>query len=264
MEREGDIGTQTSSRNSEVIHAGIYYEPSSLKAKLCIKGKRLLYKYCEDNKIPFLNCGKWIVGKSVEDEEKIGRIYHQANLCGVNDLYYLSIEEAKSIEKNLNATKVLVSPSSGIFDSHTFINQLKNDFEEARGTLALKTTCNRIEDLSPGFLLSVSGDQYDDFQISSKNLINAAGLDAINVASKIPHLEEINLPKLCLAKGTYYKLYGKQPFSRLVYPIPENGGLGIHYTIDLQGYGKFGPDVEWINDVDYSINNKNKTKFVKK
>ena len=264
IEKESRIGTQTSSRNSEVIHAGIYYDPLSLKAKLCRKGKTLLYAYCEENSIPYLKCGKWIVSNSNEDNKQIENIHKLAKLNNVDDLYYISIEEAQSIEPFLKGTKVLVSPSSGIFDSHCFMENLKNDLEESGGIVAINTTCNKIKNLNPGFELSLSGPDYKEFKISSSNLINAAGLSANGVASKISNIDKKVIPDVSFAKGTYYKLYGRQPFSRLIYPIPERGGLGIHYTLDLQGSGKFGPDVEWVNEINYSTSSKNKAKFIEK
>lgn len=254
LEAANAIGTETSSRNSEVIHAGIYYAAGSLKAKLCVSGRKLLYRYCEERAIPFSNCGKLIVAASHEQESKLQAIETAARANGVDSLRPISAAEARELEPALHCTAALFSPETGIIDSHSLMLSLLGDAENCGAVLSLSTRVISGSVTNDGIVLrTVDASSGEEFEITARHVINAAGLGAAELARGIEGLDARHVPSLRLAKGSYFSVIGRAPFSRLIYPVPEPGGLGVHLTIDLNGIARFGPDVEWIDAVDYRV-----------
>ena len=251
LEQHSAFGTETSSRNSEVIHAGIYYRPGSLKSKLCVSGRELLYQFCENYGVSYRQCGKLIVSTTREQEDRLHMLRQQASDNGVNNLEILSGHEATALEPELSCTAALLSPSTGIIDSHGFMLALLGDAEQHGAQLVCRTPVDRVVIDNSGFDV-LAGGMYPSV-IRTRYLINAAGLGALQVAAAIEGLSPDHLPQLFTAKGSYFSVSGKAPFSRLIYPTPEAGGLGVHFTLDLVGQGRFGPDVEWVDKIDYSV-----------
>jgi len=251
LEAHDAIGLETSSRNSEVIHAGLYYPPGSLKAKLCVEGKRQLYAFCERHHVAHRRCGKLIVATAPEQEGKLVALKSQSLRNGVDDLRPLSGAEAKAMEPRLRASAALFSPSTGIVDSHGLMLALLGEAEAHGAALALRSPLVRAETCGDGFLLEVGG--AEPMRLETEILINSAGLHAAKVAAAVDGLDPRHVPALRLAKGNYFSLAGRAPFSRLVYPLPEPGGLGVHLTLDLGGQARFGPDVEWVDGIDYAV-----------
>jgi L-2-hydroxyglutarate oxidase LhgO len=251
LEAEDAFGTHTSSRNSEVIHAGIYYPKGSLKAKFCVEGKKRLYAYCAERGINHRNVGKLIV--AVEESEmaslKARKAAAEAN--GVHDLSWLTAAEAKAMEPELNCVGALLSPSTGIIDSHGLMLAYLGDLEDKGGALALKSPVIGGAVEEDGIRLSVGG--ASPVELKARIVINSAGFSAPKVARSIKRLARLSIPNDYLCKGVYFTLAGKSPFARLVYPVPELAGLGIHLTLDLGGGARFGPDVEWVDHVDYAV-----------
>ena len=243
LDSESAIGTQTSARNSEVIHAGIYYTPGSLKATLCVRGKALLYAYCQERGIAHQRCGKFMVASTAAQLLDLERMRQRADLCGVNDLVMLSAAEATALEPALRCAGVLHSPSTGIVDSHALMLSLLGDLERAGGVLALNSALALAECAQAAIHLIAK----DGTIIAAKSVVNAAGLHAPALASKFQGLAAQHVPTAHFAKGSYFSLTGRAPFSRLIYPVPEPGGLGVHLTLDLAGQARFGPDVQWVN-----------------
>lgn len=253
LEAEHMIGTHTSSRNSEVIHAGIYYEPNSLKARFCVEGKALLYAYAQAQGIPHKRCGKLIVATSQNQHKALDTIVARATACGVHDLQRLTAIEAKRLEPAVECTAALFSPSTGIIDSHGLMLSLQGDAENHGAAIAFNTEILTVEHSDDGFAITTrdreSGEQYT---VHAERFINAAGLGAQAIAATINGLAAEHVPALHLAKGNYFSALGKNPFSHLIYPVPEDGGLGVHLTLDLNGQMRFGPDVEWLPNADTS------------
>lgn len=246
LEAANAIGTGTSSRNSEVVHAGIYYLAGSLKAQLCVQGKHMLYDYCAERGIGHNRCGKLIVATSPSQVGQLQSIIAKAAANGVHDLGLLSREQAQAMEPQLECVAALHSPSTGIVDSHAMMLSLQSDIENAGGCIVLNTAVAHI-------IRSQSGIEVialDGTKLSANSVINAAGLNAPEIASRIVGLDAKHVPPTFWAKGNYFALSGKSPFSRLIYPVPEAAGLGVHLTIDLGGQAKFGPDVEWVDSPD--------------
>ncbi|MBZ9884103.1 NAD(P)/FAD-dependent oxidoreductase [Mesorhizobium sp. CA10] len=254
VEAADAIGTETSSRNSEVIHAGIYYPQGSLKARLCVAGCDMLYHYCADHSVPHRRCGKLIVATDETQEPVLAAIRANANTCGVDDLRFLTAEEAQALEPALHCTAALLSPSTGIVDSHGLMLALLGDAEGSGAMLSLNTriVSGRVE---PGRIVLRTMDSASgaEFEVAAPRLINAAGLGAVALAGSIEGFGRQFLPALRYAKGNYFSIAGRAPFSHLVYPVPEPGGLGVHLTLDLAGTARFGPDVEWTDTVDYRV-----------
>ncbi len=251
LEAADAIGTETSSRNSEVIHAGIYYPTGSLKARLCVAGRDRLYDFCRSHGIEHRQLGKLIVATEEAQVAKLESIRRQAAANGV-DLEFIDGAHARALEPELACVAALVSPRTGIVDSHGVMLGLLGDAEAAGAALALLSplAAARVED--DGFVLEVGG--AEPTRIACRTLVNAAGLGAWDVARRTEGLPEAHVPPRRLAKGNYYALArGRSPFSRLVYPAPEDGGLGVHLTLDLAGQARFGPDVEWIDRIDYTV-----------
>jgi L-2-hydroxyglutarate oxidase LhgO len=251
LEANAAIGMETSSRNSEVIHAGLYYPAGSLKARLCVEGKRLLYDFCESRNVAHRRCGKLIVATRAGQEEKLAALQSQSLENGVTDLQPLTAAQLAGLEPQLAARAALRSPSTGIVDSHGLMLALQGEAEAHGAALALNSPLLRAEARGDGFLLEVGGEE--PMQLEAAILINSAGLHAARVAAAIHGLDARHVPTLHLARGNYFSLGGRAPFSHLVYPLPEPGGLGVHLTLDLGGQARFGPDVEWIGEIDYAV-----------
>jgi L-2-hydroxyglutarate oxidase LhgO len=278
LEAAATIGTGTSSRNSEVIHAGLYYEPGSLKARLCVSGRELLYAYCDSHGVAYRRCGKLLVATTQEQMPKLAAIETQARSNGVSSLRHLSAEQARALEPALHCVAALHSPDTGIVDSHQLMLALQGDAEAHGAICAFRAPVQRIEREADGrFRIEVgddvarggvepggepgapSGSQSDmqsqaqPFMLRAQHVVNCAGLQAQTVASRIQGLAARHVPPLYMARGNYFSLSGRSPFDRLIYPMPDEAGLGVHLTVDLGGQAKFGPDVEWVDAVDYQV-----------
>lgn len=248
LEKNGAFGEETSSRNSEVIHAGIYYKKSSLKAKLCVEGKALLYDYCEANHIPHKRIEKLIVATNEEELVTLDTISQAAAANGVTDLRRLTKAEALSQEPHLFCTGALLSPSTGIIDTHQYMLSLVGDIESQGGQIAFNSPFDKAETIAGGFRIS-SGET----ELTARNIVNAAGLGAQKAAEKIKPAVPFDIPARYLAKGTYFTAHIKSPFSKLIYPVPNTASLGIHVTLDMAGQIRFGPDQEWVEDINYDL-----------
>jgi L-2-hydroxyglutarate oxidase LhgO len=252
VEAAEGIGTGTSARNSEVIHAGIYYPAGSLKAKLCVQGRHMLYAYCAEKGVSHQRIGKLIVATSEDEIAKLDDILSKARVNGVDDMELLSASQAQALEPALFCTAALLSPSTGIIDSHGLMLAYQGDAENAGAQCVFHTPLLSGEVRSEGgFNLQFGG--ADAMQLSCNVLINASGLHAPTLARKIRGIPEASIPTEYLCKGSYFTLQGRAPFTRLIYPTPHHAGLGVHLTLDLGGQAKFGPDTEWIDRVDYDI-----------
>ena len=243
LEAASAIGTGTSSRNSEVIHAGIYYTRGSLKAQLCVQGKQLLYDYCAQRGIGHSRCGKLIVATHESQVAQLQSIISKAAANGVHDLVLLDREQALAMEPQLECVAAVHSPSTGIVDSHALMLSLQGDIENAGGFVVLNTAVDQLIRTQAAIEVIAT----DGTGLAANTVVNAAGLNAPQVASRIKGLDPKHVPVTFWAKGNYFTLSGKSPFSRLIYPVPEAAGLGVHLTIDLGGQAKFGPDVEWVD-----------------
>ena len=246
LEAEGAIGTGTSSRNSEVIHAGIYYPQGSLKATLCVEGKRALYTYAEERGVGHRRCGKLIVATSAAQVGELEAIVAKAASNGVDDLHLLTRAQAQALEPQLECLAAVQSPSTGIVDSHALMLAYQGDIEHAGGVLALRSAVAHAECGTQGIVLTAQ----DGTRLRCASVVNAAGLGAPALARRFDGLPPDAVPVEYFAKGSYFTLAGRAPFARLVYPVPEPGGLGVHLTLDLGGQAKFGPDVEWVGSPD--------------
>lgn len=268
LERENAFGTISSARNSEVIHAGIYYPKGSLKAQLCVQGNRMLYEYCRSHQVATQAYGKLIVASDDSQLDDLQAILYKAQNNQVPDIRIISGEEAKALEPQLHCSAAILSATTGIVDSHGYMLSLLGGFEDAGGMVAYQSPLVSAKALGVnaenGFALEIGG--ADGMQIQTKLLINCAGLSAPAVAQKIEGLASTQIPTAYFAKGNYFSLSGKSPFTHLIYPIPEPGGLGVHLTLDMGGQAKFGPDVEWLdigseNQIDYTVNPKRSEGF---
>jgi L-2-hydroxyglutarate oxidase LhgO len=248
LESENAIGTGTSSRNSEVIHAGIYYPAGSLKARLCVQGKAMLYAYCAERGVTHQRLGKLIVATSAEQVKDLDGIIAKAQANGVHDLQKLSAAQACALEPALACEAALLSPSTGVIDSHGLMLSLQGDLENAGGLLALVSPVQQIGLQHGTATHPIRVSTQDGTELACKVLVNAAGLNAVALARGMQGLDPKQLPQAHYAKGNYFTLAGKAPFSRLIYPVPEKAGLGVHLTLDLGGQAKFGPDVQWVDD----------------
>ncbi|MDP6344537.1 MAG: NAD(P)/FAD-dependent oxidoreductase [Alphaproteobacteria bacterium] len=253
LEAAEAIGTETSSRNSEVIHAGIYYAKDSLKARLCVAGKWQLYDYCASHGVPHRDCGKFIVATNAEELSVLDGIRAKARDNGVDDLYEIDAAEAKRREPALACAGALVSPSTGIVDSHALMLAYQGEAEDHGATIAFRSRALRGEVRPNGFALTVADDGGGETTVGCRRLVNAAGLHAQPLARAIVGLPAAAVPPLYFCKGNYFSLSGRQPFSHLIYPVPASASLGVHLTIDLAGQARFGPDQEWIEGIDYEV-----------
>ncbi len=252
VEAAEGIGTGTSARNSEVIHAGIYYTPGSLKARLCVSGKQMLYEYCEQRGIAHQRLGKLIVAANPEQSTLLDGIAEHARRSGVDDLYRISGSEAARLEPALVCDAALVSPSTGIVDSHGLMLALQGDAENVGAQCVFKTPFLEGQVLDNGeFRLAFGGDE--SMELTSRSVVNATGLSAPAVARALAGQPQTLIPPAYYCKGSYFTLSGRSPFSRLIYPMPNSAGLGVHLTVDLGGQAKFGPDTEWVDGENYDI-----------
>ena len=251
LEAEPHFGTGTSSRNSEVIHAGLYYPTGSLKARLCVEGRRQLYAYCASRGVAHRRLGKLVVATRGAQVEALQAIHHRALANGVEDCALVEAAEARRLEPQLACVAALHSRQTGIVDSHGLMLALLGDLEAAGGTLACAAPFVRATRRDGGWVVHTGGD--DPFVLGANRLVNAAGLQAQEVAAATEPLPPAHIPRRFLARGCYFQLAGRAPFSRLIYPVPAPGGLGVHLTLDLGGQARFGPDVEWIDAVDYTV-----------
>ncbi|GAA5233848.1 NAD(P)/FAD-dependent oxidoreductase [Verticiella sediminum] len=246
-----DIGRATSSRNSEVIHAGIYYPEGSLKARLCVEGKSLLYEYCESRHVPARRLGKLIVATSEDQLPALARIQAHAVASGVHDLQRLTREQALALEPALSCVGALLSPSTGIVDSHAYMQALQTDGEAAGVEYVMRTPVLAVRQQAGGFVVDFGGEE--PLSLSCGAFINAAGLHAPALAGRIEGLPAAAVPQAYFCKGSYAALMGRAPFTHLIYPVPDNAGLGVHLTLDMGGQARFGPDTEWIEGEDYTV-----------
>nr|WP_092762419.1 NAD(P)/FAD-dependent oxidoreductase [Rhodoferax sp. OV413] len=246
LEAADAIGTGTSSRNSEVIHAGIYYAPGSLKASLCVQGKQLLYAYCAERGIAHQRCGKLIVATNADQLVQLEKIRLQAAANGVDDLQLLDRAAARALEPQLECSGALLSPSTGIVDSHALMLALLGDLENAGGLLALNSPLTQMQIAQDAIILEAE----DGTQLQARTVVNAAGLQAQALARRCAGLDPRHVPPSYYAKGNYFTLAGRAPFQHLIYPAPQAAGLGVHLTLDLGGQAKFGPDVQWVDSPD--------------
>ena len=251
LERHAILGSEISSRNSEVIHAGLYYPPGSLKARLCVEGKRLLYRLLADHGVPHRRLGKLLVATHERQLPDLAKYKATALRNGVDDLNDLTAAEAKALEPAINCVAGLLSPSTGILDSHAYMLALAGEFEAQRGTIVLNTPVSRIGRARGSFELVIGGDAKS--AVTCRRLVLAAGLHATELARTLAFQDGYSPPTTYLARGRYYALRGRAPFQRLIYPMPVPGGLGIHVTLDMGGRAKFGPDVQWIEAIDYGF-----------
>jgi L-2-hydroxyglutarate oxidase LhgO len=251
LEAAGGIGTETSSRNSEVVHAGIYYPRASLMARLCVQGKHMLYDFCASRGVAHRRCGKLIVATDAAEAARLEAIRQGAAANGVDDLRLLSAAEARALEPALACTAALLSPSTGIVDSHAYMLALQAEAEAAGALFAFHSPVSGGQAAGEGVILAIGG--AEAMTLRARHVINAAGLHAPGLARAIAGMPAERVPTPYYAKGSYFTLTGRAPFSRLIYPVPVPGGLGVHLTLDLGGQARFGPDVEWIDAPEYSV-----------
>lgn len=251
IESEAGIGMGTSSRNSEVIHAGIYYPPGSLKAEHCVRGKHLLYDYCEARGVEHLRCGKLIVATMQEQLPKLATLNGTALRNGVPDLEFLTEQEALALEPQLRCVGALSSPSSGIVDSHALMLSYQGDLETAGGICVFKTRADDVCCTPQGIVVETAG--REAMTLRARLLVNCAGLHAQQLAQRMEGFPQEQVPPSYFAKGNYFSMAGRAPFSRLIYPVPEPAGLGVHLTLDLGMQARFGPDVQWVDEPDYDV-----------
>ena len=252
LESESSIGTGTSSRNSEVIHAGIYYGTGSLKAKLCVKGKLALYEYCETRGIPFKRCGKMIVATHEGQIDTLKALQQKAIDNDITDLIWQDQKTTLEMEPALNATASLLSPSTGLIDSHALMLSYQGEAEANGTVIAFNTPVLGGKIIDAGILLNVGGKT--PMTIKSKSVFNCGGLYAQKIAASLEGFPDEHVPETHYAKGNYFSLNDKNPFTHLIYPIPDKAGLGVHLTLDLSGQARFGPDVEWVEEINYDVN----------
>ncbi len=250
-EREGGIGTGVSSRNSEVIHAGLYYPTGSLRARHCVEGRRMLYAYCAEHGVPHRACGKLVVATNDGEREKIEGIHQQGVTNGVRGLKLIDGAVARAMEPNLACRTALLSETTGIVDSHALMLALQGDLEDAGGVVALNSAIEGMTPTRLGWEVRYGGDEPGALTVDA--VVNAAGLGAQAVARSVEGYPQARVPRLVYAKGNYFGCTGKPAFSRLIYPAPVDGGLGTHLTLDLAGRMRFGPDVEWLDREDYEV-----------
>ena len=252
LEQHTLIGSETSSRNSEVIHAGIYYPPGSLRATLCVRGKELLYRFCAENNVPHARCGKLLVATHESQLPKLAAIKETAAKNGVTDLEPIGGNAARALEPELSCVAALISPSTGVVDSHGLMLALEGNIEAHGGSVVLRCPVERIERTPQGDFRLVTGGEAPGV-ITCTNLVLCAGLHGSKLAGTLDYGDTYRPPETYYAKGQYYALSGSSPFKRHIYPLPDGAWLGLHATVDIGGRCKFGPDIEWIAGLDYSF-----------
>jgi L-2-hydroxyglutarate oxidase LhgO len=259
LESESAIGTETSSRNSEVIHAGIYYSVGSMKARCCVIGRQMLYRFCVENSVEHRRVGKLIVATTEAEVAQLARYEAQARANGVTDIGPLSVREAKALEPEVQCVAALLSPSTGIVDSHGLMSAYLADLEAHGGLLALNSPVAGGRLLPHEVELEVGGTT--PMSVRAATVVNCAGLHAQSVSQRLIDVPAAAVPQRFLAKGHYFSLTGRSPFSHLVYPVASSAGLGTHVTLDLAGNARFGPDVQWLQDIDYGFDDSRKADF---
>jgi L-2-hydroxyglutarate oxidase LhgO len=252
LEQEGAIGAGVSSRNSEVIHAGLHYPTGSLKARLCVQGRRLLYAFLERHGVAFDRCGKIVVATNAEEVVRLEALAEQARINGVEGLERVTAGQAHALEPALRVVDALTSSQSGLFDSHGYMLALQGEIEAAGGAVALGAPFEAAEPIKGGGW-SVAAGGADPARLSVRRLVTAAGLEAQAAARKIAGFPEATIPRRWLGKGCYFALSGKAPFSRLIYPVPVHGSVGLHYRRDMGGQARFGPDLQYVETLDYTV-----------
>jgi len=252
LEAHDCIGSEISSRNSEVIHAGIYYPAGSLKAKFCVQGRKQLYNYCEEHHVPFKRCGKLIIATDEQQQSNLQPMLEKARNNGVDDIVCLDKNEMQRREPQVKCVSALWSPSTGLIDSHGYMLALQADLENAGGIIIFNTrvTAGSGTNRSPELAVTSSG---SSFRLTANTVVNCAGLGGDKLAHAIDGIKRQTLPVYHYAKGNYFTYSGKSPFTSLIYPLPNEYGLGIHATHDMAGNLRFGPDVEWIDEIDYEV-----------
>ncbi|MEW6993888.1 NAD(P)/FAD-dependent oxidoreductase [Colwelliaceae bacterium MEBiC 14330] len=262
IDKNRSFGEETSSRNSEVIHAGIYYPKDSLKAKLCVQGKHLLYQFCQQRHIPVKRIGKLLVAHGDKEEAFLKKTLITASNNGVNDLIWLEQATLKKREPELLASAALLSPSTGIIDSHAYMQNLLAQAQENNAMFVAQTKMiSAIPNKKTGFSVKLSS-QGEPITLACKYLINCAGLHSEALAHKIVGLKASFIPKIHWCRGHYFSYQGKSPFQQLIYPIPSDNGLGIHASLDIAGQLKFGPDTQYVDELDYDFPDRLKVKFI--
>lgn len=256
LEAESQIGLHSSSRNSEVIHAGLYYPENSLKAQLCVRGREMLYAFCERHQIHHKRIGKLIVATSMDELPRLAQLQQQAARNGVHDLRCISANEASQLEPQVDCVGALLSPSTGIVDSHGLMMALQAEFEAYGGEIVFNSSVSDVRPVDDGVEFEVDGENF-----ACGTFINSAGLGATKLLSGDTYSAE-SMPTLHLAKGHYFSYQGMSPFTHLIYPLPSDGGLGIHATNDLSGAARFGPDVTWVDMIDYEFDDARQADFV--
>lgn len=251
VEAEGQIGTGASSRNSEVIHAGLYYPTGSLKAQLCVAGRHALYEYCKTYGVPYKRTGKLIVATSDKQLNALNTLHTKALANGVSDIQLLSASEAAALEPEIACQAALLSPSTGIIDSHALMLSLQGQAEQAGCQFVFHTPLQNAERADNGFRLDFGG--AEPMSLTAQYVINAAGLAAPNIARFFPWHAHTPRPKAYYCKGHYFSLMQRSPFSHLIYPMPDEAGLGVHLTLDMAGQARFGPDTEWVDTINYHV-----------
>ncbi len=250
-ERWDAIGTETSSRNSEIIHAGIYYPKDSLKSRLCVAGKHALYDYCASHGVSHDRCGKLIVATADDEIAELERLQRVAAGNGVDDLEWLTAAEVGTLEPNVFCVAALLSPSTGVIDSHSLMLAYQGDAEDAGAVLAFQSPIRGGRVADDGIVLDIGG--AEPTTIKADIVVNSAGLSAQAIATEIAGIPAETIPAIHYAKGNYFTLGGRSPFNRPIYPVPGQASLGVHSTVDMGGQVKFGPDVEWIETIDYDV-----------
>ena len=251
LERHDRIGAETSSRNSEVIHAGIYYPPGSLRARLCVSGKELLYRFCRDHGVTAWRCGKLLVAGEPGEEPRLKAIMENARLNGVTDLEPLDAAAARALEPELQCTAACLSPSTGVLDSHGYLQALQGNLEALGGQVVLQTDVRGVTRRKDGLFAAKVGSGAAAMTLTARNLVTAAGLGANALVRDLS--EDYRPPRCYPAKGHWFQLQGKSPFRHLIYPMPQGAWLGLHLTLDSTGRARFGPDCEWRDEVSYDF-----------
>ncbi len=260
LEGEDDFGSCTSSRNSEVIHAGIYYPPGSAKARLCVEGRHRLYRYCDDRGVPHRRTGKLIFAAHERQLPALEALERQALLNGVDDLTILDKVAVRAREPALECSAAISSPSTGIVDVHALMLAMLGDFEGHGGMYVARSQVAEVRRGPDGWKIYVNDDE--EPAVTARLIVNAAGLFSQKIAANIEGLDVKHIPPAYLARGVYFSYSGKVPFKRLIYPLPEPGGLGLHLTLDLGNHARFGPDVEWVGQIDYRVEESRKPAFL--
>jgi L-2-hydroxyglutarate oxidase LhgO len=265
VERHSAIGMETSSRNSEVIHAGLYYPTGSLKARLCVQGRDALYAYCDARSVAYRRCGKLVVATSDAQLQRLSAIHAQAHANACTEVTALTAAEARALEPALSCVAALSSPNTGIIDTHAYMLALQSDAENAGALFAFGSEIITGQTIANGIVLQVRSEGGTETEIEVGTVVNCGGLWAPHIAECINGLDQSLTPTAYFAKGSYYSLEGRAPFSRLIYPVPEAGGLGVHLTLDLGGQSRFGPDVEWVTshdgELDYTVDPRRADRF---